>query len=158
MQTTAKLVPEIIELQPEFAALRRELHQHPELGFEEQRTSEQVARLLTLWGYDVCRGLGGTGVVGTLRQGTSPRSIGIRADMDALPIHEASGLPHASTVEGKMHACGHDGHTATLLCASRPKNCSAAHAPCWRTACWSVFRATACSRCTPLRACHWAIC
>ncbi|WP_369987130.1 M20 aminoacylase family protein [Pseudomonas xanthosomatis] len=119
METTAKLVPEIIELQPEFAALRRELHQHPELGFEEQRTSEQVARLLTSWGYDVCRGLGGTGVVGTLRQGNSPRSVGIRADMDALPIHETSGLPHASTVEGKMHACGHDGHTATLLCAAK---------------------------------------
>ncbi|UUC48291.1 M20 family metallopeptidase [Pseudomonas citronellolis] len=105
--------------QDEFAAIRRQIHQHPELGFEERRTAELVAGYLRQWGYAVHEGVGGTGVVGVLRQGQGPRSIGIRADMDALPIEEASGVPHRSREPGKMHACGHDGHTAILLCAAR---------------------------------------
>jgi hippurate hydrolase len=104
---------------PELVAVRRDIHQHPELGFDEHRTSELVARLLTGWGYRVERGLGGTGVVGQLRRGSGPKRLGIRADMDALPIHEATGLAHASVHPGVMHACGHDGHTAMLLAAAR---------------------------------------
>jgi hippurate hydrolase len=103
----------------EFIALRREIHQHPELAFEEHRTAELVASKLQGWGYAVHRGLGGTGVVGTLTKGSSTRSLGLRADMDALPIQEANGLPWASKTPGLMHACGHDGHTAMLLAAAK---------------------------------------
>ncbi|WP_424945358.1 M20 aminoacylase family protein [Burkholderia anthina] len=99
-------------------ALRRRLHAHPELGFDEHATSELVAGCLTTWGYRVTRGLGGTGVVGTLARGAGKR-LGLRADMDALPIRETTGLPHASRHDGVMHACGHDGHTAMLLAAAR---------------------------------------
>jgi hippurate hydrolase len=102
----------------EFTAIRRDIHQHPELGFEEHRTSARVATLLESWGYRVTRGLGGTGVVGQLRRGEGNKRLGIRADMDALPIQEATGLPHASCHTGVMHACGHDGHTAMLLAAA----------------------------------------
>jgi hippurate hydrolase len=104
---------------PEMVALRHRIHQHPELAFEEHRTSDLVAERLAAWGYAVHRGLGGTGVVGTLRSGHGAKAIGLRADMDALPITEATGLPYASRHPGKMHACGHDGHTATLLAAAR---------------------------------------
>ncbi|WP_428003856.1 M20 aminoacylase family protein [Acidovorax sp.] len=100
-------------------ALRHHIHAHPELAFEEFATGDLVAARLAEWGYTVHRGLGGTGVVGTLRLGSSPRVLGLRADMDALPIHEETGLPYASTHQGKMHACGHDGHTAILLAAAR---------------------------------------
>ncbi|KJK22692.1 amidohydrolase [Burkholderiaceae bacterium 16] len=100
-------------------AVRRDIHQHPELSFEEHRTSELVARLLTEWGYEVERGLGATGVVGRLRRGAGARRLGIRADMDALPMDERTGLPYASRHPGVMHACGHDGHTAMLLGAAR---------------------------------------
>ncbi|CAJ96535.1 Metal-dependent amidase/aminoacylase/carboxypeptidase [Cupriavidus necator] len=103
----------------EFVAVRRDLHRHPELGFEEHRTSDMVASLLAEWGYEVERGLGTTGVVGRLRRGTGNRSLGIRADMDALPMEEATGLPYASCHPGVMHACGHDGHTTMLLCAAK---------------------------------------
>ena len=103
----------------EFVALRRDIHRHPELGFQEFRTSDLVAERLQAWGYEVTRGLGGTGVVGQLRRGTGKRRLGLRADMDALPIQEATGLPHASVHAGLMHACGHDGHTAILLAAAR---------------------------------------
>jgi hippurate hydrolase len=103
----------------EFTAIRRDIHQHPELGFEEHRTSARVATLLESWGYRVTRGLGGTGVVGQLRRGEGNKRLGIRADMDALPIQEATGLPHASCHTGVMHACGHDGHTAMLLAAAK---------------------------------------
>lgn len=106
-------------LSPEFIAIRRDIHAHPELAFEERRTSDLVAQRLTSWGYQVHRGLGGTGVVGTLRKGGGSRTLGIRADMDALPIQEKTGLDYASRHGGKMHACGHDGHTAMLLCAAR---------------------------------------
>jgi hippurate hydrolase len=103
----------------EFIQIRRDIHRHPELAFEEHRTSELVASKLETWGYSVHRGLGGTGVVGTLKRGNSKRSIGLRADMDALPIQEKTGLAWASNTPGLMHACGHDGHTAMLLAAAQ---------------------------------------
>ena len=110
------------ELRPKaerFTALRREIHRFPELAFDEHRTSQTVAERLEAWGYEVTRGLGGTGLVGTLRRGSSGRTLGIRADMDALPIHEETGRPWSSTRKGLMHACGHDGHTAMLLAAAQ---------------------------------------
>jgi hippurate hydrolase len=103
----------------ELVALRRDLHMHPELAFEEHRTSKIVAEELTRLGIAVTTGVAGTGVVGTLTNGTSRKVIGIRADMDALPIHETTGLPYASLHAGKMHACGHDGHTSMLLGLAR---------------------------------------
>ena len=103
----------------EFISLRRDIHRHPELAFEEHRTAALVADKLEGWGYAVERGIGGTGVVGTLVRGRSRRSLGIRADMDALPIDEASGAAWSSVHAGVMHACGHDGHTAMLLAAAR---------------------------------------
>ncbi|WP_371439107.1 M20 aminoacylase family protein [Polaromonas sp.] len=103
----------------EFISLRRDIHRHPELAFDEHRTSALVADKLQSWGYAVERGLGGTGLVGRLVRGDGSRRLGLRADMDALPIHEATGLPHASCHEGVMHACGHDGHTAMLLAAAQ---------------------------------------
>lgn len=103
----------------EFIALRRDIHTHPELAFKETRTSALVADYLNQWGYDVTTGVGGSGVVGTLKRGNSNKTIGIRADMDALPIVEATGLDYASSNSGVMHACGHDGHTTVLLAAAR---------------------------------------
>ncbi|MES2361554.1 MAG: M20 aminoacylase family protein [Pseudomonadota bacterium] len=102
-----------------FISLRRDIHRHPELAFDEHRTSALVAEKLQGWGYAVERGLGGTGLVGRLVRGDGQRRLGLRADMDALPIHEATGLPHASCHAGVMHACGHDGHTAMLLAAAQ---------------------------------------
>jgi hippurate hydrolase len=113
------LIKEILDREEEMIAIRRDFHQHPELGFEEFRTSDRIAELLSGWGYEVHRGLGGTGVVGTLKVGNGGKRLGIRADMDALPMQEQTGLPWASQVEGKMHACGHDGHCAILLSAAR---------------------------------------
>jgi amidohydrolase len=107
------------ELQEEMRAWRRDIHAHPELGFEEARTSELVASSLERWGIEVHRGVGRTGVVGVLRNGNSKRSVGLRADMDALPIQEANRFEHRSRHEGRMHACGHDGHTAMLLGAAK---------------------------------------
>src|SRR4051812_11192805 len=98
---------------------RRDLHAHPELGFQEHRTSNIVARKLEALGIEVHVGIGGTGVVGVLREGNGPASIGLRADMDALPILEANEIPYKSTKAGVMHACGHDGHTTMLLGAAR---------------------------------------
>ncbi|MGJ8522336.1 Hippurate hydrolase [Carnimonas sp. R-84981] len=113
------IMPEFLHQSlPSLIELRRHLHQHPELGFEEFATSDLVAQRLEEWGYEVHRGLAGTGVVGQLKKGTGSRSIGLRADMDALPINEETALPHASSVPGKMHGCGHDGHTAMLLAAA----------------------------------------
>ena len=103
----------------EIVAIRRDLHQHPELAFQERRTSSLVGDLLASWGYEVSRGIAGTGVVATLRRGQGEKAIGLRADMDALPIEEATGLSYASRHKGVMHACGHDGHTAILLAAAR---------------------------------------
>ncbi|MBR0664499.1 amidohydrolase [Roseomonas hellenica] len=109
----------IADLLPDMTAWRRDIHANPELGFEEHRTSAIVAEKLESWGIEVHRGIAGTGVVGVLRNGTSDKGIGLRADMDCLPMTETNGLPHASTVPGRMHACGHDGHTATLLGAAK---------------------------------------
>ncbi|MDR7146354.1 M20 aminoacylase family protein [Rhizobium sp. BE258] len=109
----------IIDDLPFLASLRRDLHAHPELGFEEERTSDIIAKLLEEAGIKVHRGLGVTGVVGTLQVGNGTRSIGLRADMDALAMPEIADRPYKSTVPGKMHACGHDGHTAMLLGAAR---------------------------------------
>lgn len=113
------LIPEIEASLSEFAAIRQHIHQYPELGFEENETSRLVADYLRQWGYEVHEGIGGTGVVGVLKAGNGERTIGLRADMDALPIQEDNDLPHQSRHPGKMHACGHDGHTAILLCAAR---------------------------------------
>ena len=101
------------------AALRRDIHAHPELCFQEQRTSDLIAKALTDWGIPVHRGLGTTGVVGIVKGGTSSRAVGLRADIDALPITEFNRFEHASKHAGKMHACGHDGHTAMLLAAAQ---------------------------------------
>ena len=104
---------------PFLTALRHDLHAHPELGFEEERTSRIVAGILEEAGIVVHRGLGGTGIVGTLTVGNGTRSIGLRADMDALAMPELAEQPYASQTPGKMHACGHDGHTVLLLGAAR---------------------------------------
>jgi hippurate hydrolase len=103
----------------EIIALRHDLHQYPELAFQELRTSKLVASRLSSWGYEVATGIAGTGIVATLRRGEGKKRIGIRADMDALPIEEATGLAYASSNPGVMHACGHDGHTSILLAAAR---------------------------------------
>lgn len=113
------VIPGIAAIAPEMIELRQRIHAHPELAFEETMTSDLVAECLGAWGYQVHRGIGRTGVVGVLRAGDGPRRLGLRADMDALPLIEATGLPYASAHPGKMHACGHDGHTAMLLCAAR---------------------------------------
>ncbi|WP_156680009.1 amidohydrolase [Sphingomonas profundi] len=110
---------EIAALVPALTAIRRDIHAHPELGFEEHRTAAIVAAELRALGLAVTTGIGGTGVVGTLRAGASDRTLGLRADMDALPFHEESGVPHASTRPGAFHGCGHDGHVAMLLGAAR---------------------------------------
>ncbi|QNB15083.1 M20 aminoacylase family protein [Paraburkholderia tropica] len=100
-------------------AIRRDIHAHPEIGYDVQRTAALVAGRLEQWGFAVTREVGKTGVVGTLTRGTSTRAIGLRADMDALPVQEANTFAHRSTVAGAMHACGHDGHTAMLLGAAQ---------------------------------------
>ena len=103
----------------EFAGVRRDIHRHPELAFDEHRTAALVADKLRAWGYEVTTGIGGTGVVGRLVRGHGSKRLGLRADMDALPIDEATGLEYASAHPGVMHACGHDGHTAILLAAAQ---------------------------------------
>ncbi|TAN11131.1 MAG: amidohydrolase [Burkholderiaceae bacterium] len=103
----------------EFIPIRRDIHQHPELPFKEERTGDLVAKHLESWGYLVERGFGGTGLVGQLKRGSSQRKLGLRADMDALPINEQTGADYASQNAGVMHACGHDGHTTMLLCAAK---------------------------------------
>ena len=113
------MVIDVGDLLPDLVALRRDLHAHPELGFEERRTAGIVAAALRLLGLEVHEGLAGTGVVGTLRHGSSRRSVGLRADMDALPIAEQSALAYSSRHAGVHHGCGHDGHTAMLLGAAR---------------------------------------
>ena len=112
-------VDRIRDWQDELTAWRRDFHAHPEIGFEEVRTSALVAERLASWGIEVHRGIGRTGVVGVLRNGNGQGRIGLRADMDALPMPEANTFAHRSTVEGKMHGCGHDGHTTMLLAAAR---------------------------------------
>ncbi|KJF68106.1 M20 aminoacylase family protein [Rhizobium nepotum] len=104
---------------PDVVAIRRHLHRHPEIGLSEFQTSDFIAGQLVEMGYEVTRGLAGTGIVATLRNGDSTRTLGIRADIDALPIHEETGADYASANQGVMHACGHDGHTAMLLGAAK---------------------------------------
>ncbi|MEC7887437.1 MAG: M20 aminoacylase family protein [SAR324 cluster bacterium] len=117
------LIKEIKLLHDEMTEWRRDIHQHPELKFEENRTSDLVAAKLEEFGIEIHRGLAKTGVVGTIRNGDGP-SIGLRADMDALPLEEKNTFKHASSNPGKMHACGHDGHTAMLLGAAKHLACS----------------------------------
>ena len=119
LQAVNPVIPGIAAIAPELVEVRRRIHAHPELAFEETLTSDLVAELLTGWGYDVHRGIGKTGVVGVLRAGQGTRTVGLRADMDALPLAETTGLPYASRHANKMHACGHDGHTAMLLAAAK---------------------------------------
>ncbi|OAI01083.1 M20 aminoacylase family protein [Methylomonas methanica] len=115
----AVLIPEIVANIAGIRELRRDIHAHPELCFEEVRTAELVAAKLTEWGIPIHRGLGKTGVVGIIKAGSSDKAIGLRADMDALPMHETNSFAHASRYPGKMHGCGHDGHTAMLLAAAQ---------------------------------------
>jgi amidohydrolase len=113
------LLARINELAVDMREVRRDLHRHPELAYEESRTASVVAKLLREWGIEVHEGIGKTGVVGVITGGSGGKTIGLRADMDALPIQETSGAPHASVHAGVAHSCGHDGHTAMLLCAAR---------------------------------------
>jgi amidohydrolase len=113
------LIDSILADASSIATLRRDIHAHPELCFEEERTADVIARALTEWGIPVHRGLGKTGVVGIVKNGTSDRAVGLRADIDALPMTEHNHFAHASRHPGKMHACGHDGHTAMLLAAAK---------------------------------------
>jgi amidohydrolase len=113
------IINRIADFAPEMTEWRQDLHRHPELGFEEHRTSDIVAAKLASWGIEVHRGIATTGLVGVLRNGSGRRSIGLRADMDCLAMEEQTGAPHASTIPGRMHGCGHDGHTATLLGAAK---------------------------------------
>ena len=112
-------VEEVLADRAELTAIRRHIHTHPELSHKEVETARLVAEKLGSWGYEVTEGVGGTGVVGRLQVGSGVRRLGIRADMDALPIVEETGLPYASRNEGVMHACGHDGHTTILLGAAK---------------------------------------
>jgi hippurate hydrolase len=114
-----KVIDSLVTQAAGIAALRRDIHAHPELCFEEVRTADLVAAKLTEWGIPVHRGLGKTGVVGIVKKGSSSRALGLRADMDALPMQEFNTFPHTSRHAGKMHACGHDGHTAMLLAAAQ---------------------------------------
>ena len=119
MSVRMSVIDQIRAYAGELTAIRRDLHTHPELGMEEHRTADIVAGLLESWGIEVHRGVGVTGIVGVLRSGNGEAAIGLRADMDALPIHEATGHGYASQNPGRMHACGHDGHTTMLLGAAR---------------------------------------
>ena len=114
-----KVIESILADAASIKAMRRDIHAHPELCFQELRTSELIANALTDWGLEVHRGLGKTGVVGIVRNGTSTRAVGLRADIDALPMTENNTFAHASQHAGRMHACGHDGHTAMLLAAAK---------------------------------------
>jgi hippurate hydrolase len=119
MPATGSPIDQIRRYHPELTEIRRDIHANPELGLEEHRTAELVAQKLQEWGIEVHRGVGGTGVVGVLRSGNGQATLGLRADMDALPIEEANDFAYRSRNTGKMHACGHDGHTTMLLGAAR---------------------------------------
>ena len=114
-----QLIESILADAAAITALRRDIHAHPELCFQEMRTADVIAKALTDWGIPVHRGLGTTGVVAIIKNGTSDRAVGLRADIDALPVTERNQFAHASQHPGKMHACGHDGHTAMLLAAAK---------------------------------------
>jgi len=117
----ASPVEQVRKYHAELQTIRRDLHAHPELGFHEKRTSDIVSEKLSAWGIENHRGLAKTGVVGVIegRRRTSGRAIGLRADMDCLPMHELGNVPHRSKHDGRMHACGHDGHTTMLLGCGR---------------------------------------
>jgi hippurate hydrolase len=112
-------IADLADARAQLDEIRHHIHQHPELSYEEVNTSEFVAGKLAAWGFEVTRNVGGHGLVASLKAGTSARTVGVRADMDALPIRELTGLAYASVHEGKMHACGHDGHTTVLLGAAQ---------------------------------------
>ncbi len=114
-----QVIESILADAAQISALRRDIHAHPELCFQEDRTSDLIAKQLTEWGVPIHRGMGKTGIVAIFKNGTSDRAVGLRADMDALPITEFNTFEHKSTTPGKMHACGHDGHTAMLLAAAK---------------------------------------
>jgi amidohydrolase len=114
-----QLIESILADAAAIATIRRDIHAHPELCFEEHRTADAIAKALTDWGIPIHRGMGTTGVVGIVKNGTSSRAVGLRADIDALPMTEHNKFAHASQHPGKMHACGHDGHTAMLLAAAK---------------------------------------
>ena len=114
-----QLIESILADAASIATVRRDIHAHPELCFQEERTADVIARALTEWGIPIHRGLGKTGVVGIVKNGSSDRAVGLRADMDALPMTEHNRFDHASRHPGKMHACGHDGHVAMLLAAAK---------------------------------------
>ena len=114
-----RMIESILADASAIAAVRRDIHAHPELCFEEKRTADVIAQALEGWGIPVHRGLGRAGVVGIVKGSESPRAVGLRADIDALPMTEHNRFPHASRHPGKMHACGHDGHTAMLLAAAK---------------------------------------
>ena len=113
------IIPQLAADKDIMATWRRDIHAHPEIAFEEHRTAELVANKLREFGLEIETGIAGTGVVGTLTKGRGNRAIGLRADLDALPIQEANEFAHKSTHPGKMHACGHDGHTTMLLGAAK---------------------------------------
>jgi amidohydrolase len=119
MEHHMKVLDSLLAATDELTAIRRDIHQHPELCFEEERTSELIAAKLTAWGIPVIRGLAKTGVVGVVKGGSASRAVGLRADIDALPMTEHNRFAHASRHAGRMHACGHDGHTAMLLAAAQ---------------------------------------
>lgn len=119
MINTSSLIEGICHDAPSFVEFRRNVHAHPELSYQEHRTSELIAQMLLGWGVPVHRQLGKTGLVGIIKSGTGDRAIGLRADMDALPILERNSFDHASLHKGRMHACGHDGHIAMLLSAAK---------------------------------------
>lgn len=119
MQNQQGIIPAIAKNFEQLKDIRHTIHQHPELAYQENKTSQLIASYLTLWGYKVLTGIGKTGLVASLTVGNSQKSIAIRADMDALPIKEATHLPYQSCCEGIMHACGHDGHSTTLLAAAQ---------------------------------------
>jgi hippurate hydrolase len=112
-------IADLTDAKPQLDEIRHHIHQHPELSYEEVNTSDFVAAKLKAWGFDVTRNIGGHGLVASLKAGTGTRTVGVRADMDALPIRELTGLAYASVHDGKMHACGHDGHTTVLLGAAQ---------------------------------------
>ncbi len=114
-----RMIESILADAAAITAIRRDIHAHPELCFEETRTADLIAKALTDWGIPIHRGLGKTGVVGIVKNGSSPRAVGLRADIDALPMTEFNRFAHHSTCPGKMHACGHDGHIAMLLAAAK---------------------------------------
>jgi hippurate hydrolase len=114
-----RLIESILADAAAIATVRRDIHAHPELCFKEERTSDVIAKQLTDWGIPIHRGMGTTGIVAILKNGTSDRAVGLRADIDALPMTEHNTFAHASKFAGRMHACGHDGHTAMLLAAAK---------------------------------------